>query len=218
MPLNRVSTITVDKILRSYSDSELASAMLEAVKFDGHELLLVHLPREVLCFDAGNSDNGPQWNILKSGPDEQPHSGDWPTMRSVYRAVDFIYENGRLTVGDKSAAQTGVLIFDKSAQYGQPTEHIICTPMIKADNAILHDFEVEGVTGSADQDERIFLSATTDGVMFGQEKLINSDGRYQFDRRIRWNRIGRVRKNIGMRLRIITTAQVTLSGARLEVG
>ena len=40
---------------------------MESLRFDAHELLIIHLPRHVLVYDASSSANGPQWCVLKTG-------------------------------------------------------------------------------------------------------------------------------------------------------
>lgn len=43
-----IATASIEKIIRSYTASELATAVMETLRFDGHELLLIHLPGQVL--------------------------------------------------------------------------------------------------------------------------------------------------------------------------
>lgn len=204
--INSIATSSIEKILRSYSGNELATAVMEAVRFDSHEILLIHLPRHVLCYDAAASQNGPQWTLLKSGLEDDPH-----------RAIDFMYEGNQLSVGDKLEPQIGVLSFDLSSHYSEQTEHIIYTPMFKADNARVFDFELEAATGAAQEAEKIFISATVDGINYGREQILSSDAPFIYDKRVLWRRIGRIRKNIGFKMRIVTTSPVTLSGCSVRV-
>lgn len=201
-----IATAAVEKILRSYSASDLGSAVMETLRFDSHELLIIHLPRHVLCYDAAASQNGPQWCILKTG-----------NYDDTYRGIDFLYEGNEITCGDKLDAMTGQLNFASSAQYAEPQEHLLYTPMIKADGARLFDLELESSTGVAQMAERIFYSASADGINFGQEQLVPWNAPFRYDQRTVWRRIGRVRKNISFKFRIITSAPVTLSGCAVRV-
>jgi hypothetical protein len=110
--------------------------VLETVRFDSHELLIAHLPRHVLCYDAAASQNGPQWCILKTG-----------LFNDVHRAIDYMFEGNQITTGDKTEPVIGTLQFDSSAQYDKQTEHLLFTPMFKANNARVFDFEMEAATG-----------------------------------------------------------------------
>lgn len=201
-----IATATIEKALRSYSADELATAVMETVRFDAHELMLIHLPRHVFCYDAAASQGGPQWSLLKTGFADAPHI-----------AIDFMYEGNSIIAGDKLTAKIGALSFDTSAQYGSPAEHLLYTPMFKADNGRVFDFELETSSGIAQVAHRLFLAATADGINFGREQMIQSEKPFVYDRRILWRRIGRIRKNIGFRVRIITTSPVTLSGASVRV-
>lgn len=204
--LTSIASSSIEKILRSYSIDELSKGVMEAVRFDSHEMLLIHLPRHVLCYDAAASQNGPQWTLLKSGLEDDP-----------YRAIDFMYEGNQLGVGDKLEPQTGVLSFDLSSHYSEQTEHILYTPMFKADNARVFDFELEAATGVTQEAEKLFISATVDGINYGREQILSSDAPFIYDKRVLWRRIGRIRKNIGFKMRIVTTSPVTLSGCSVRV-
>lgn len=203
---NPLATASIEKILREYSASELATGILESLRFDAHELLVVHLPRHVLVYDASASQNGPQWAILKTGLSD-----------SVYRAIDFIYEGNQITCGDKSASVKGVLQDDISSQYGDQQEHLLFTPMFKADNSRIFDLELESSTGVAQYADRLFLSATADGINFGREQMIAQTAPFVYDKRVIWKRVGRVRKNIAFKIRVVTKSPVTLSGCQVRI-
>ncbi|EPT0833709.1 TPA: packaged DNA stabilization protein [Yersinia enterocolitica] len=201
-----IASASIEKILREYTAEELSAGVMEALRFDAHELLIVHLPRHVLCYDASASQNGPQWCILKTGLSD-----------SVYRGIDFIFEGNQITVGDKTESVTGALKFDISSQYGKQSEHVLFTPMFKADNARVFDFELEAATGVSQFAERLFISATADGSNYGREQMISANSPFKYDKRVLWRRIGRIRKNIGFKVRVITGSPVTLSDCSVRV-
>lgn len=201
-----IATASIEKILRGYSSSDLASAVMESLRFDGHELLIIHLPDDVLCYDASASSNGPQWTALKTGLTDSPHRG-----------IDFMYEGNQITCGDKVESVTGQFDFSSSAQYQIPQEHLLYTPLFKADNLRVFDFELEASTGIAQVADRLFLSATTDGINFGREQMIEQNSPFEYDRRVLWRRFGRIRKNVGVKVRVITSSPVTLSGCQVRL-
>ncbi|HDY1397480.1 TPA: PBSX family phage terminase large subunit [Escherichia coli] len=166
----------------------------------------IHLPRHVLVYDASSSANGPQWCVLKTG-----------LYDDVYRAIDFIYEGNQITCGDKLESVTGKLQFDISSQYDKQQEHLLFTPLFKADNARVFDLEVESSTGVAQYADRLFLSATTDGINYGREQMIEQNEPFVYDKRVLWKRVGRIRKNVGFKLRVITKSPVTLSGCQIRI-
>ncbi|MDN0127407.1 packaged DNA stabilization protein [Yersinia massiliensis] len=201
-----IASASIEKILREYTAEELSTGVMEALRFDAHELLIVHLPRHVLCYDASASKNGPQWCILKTG-----FSDD------VYRGIDFIFEGNQITVGDKLEPVTGSLKFDLSSQYNAQSEHLLYTPMFKADSARVFDFELESATGASQFAERLFISATADGSNYGREQLISANAPFKYDKRVLWRRVGRIRKNIGFKIRVITSSPVTLSDCSVRI-
>ncbi|MBL7390982.1 packaged DNA stabilization protein gp10 [Escherichia coli] len=201
-----IATSSIEKIIRSYSYEDLATAVMESLRFDSHELLIIHLPHHVLVYDGAASQNGPQWSIIKTGFNDEPH-----------RAIDLMYEGNQITCGDKNDFFKGRLTFKSSSQYGVQQEHLLYTPLFKADNARVFDFELESSGGVSQFAEGIFISATTDGINFGREQIIRWNGPFRYDSRVIWRRIGRVRKNIGFKVRVITSSPVTLSGCQIRI-
>ncbi|ENA5697895.1 hypothetical protein ABK559_001704 [Escherichia coli] len=200
-----IASASIEKILRSYTADELADGVMESLRFDAHELLIIHLPRHVLVYDASSSANGPQWCVLKTG-----------LYDDVYRAIDFIYEGNQITCGDKLESVIGKLQFDISSQYGLQQEHILFSPLIKADNVIINDLELETSGGVCDRIDKIFISATTDGINYGREQMVVLQSPFVYDNRVLWRRIGRVRRLIGFKFRVIAKGPVTLSGLSIR--
>lgn len=201
-----IATASIEKIIRGYTSPELSTVVMESLRFDSHELLMIHLPRHVLVYDGTASQNSPQWCILKTG-----------LYDDVYRAIDFMYEGNSITCGDKLESLKGSLKFDISSQYEKQQEHLLFTPLFKADNARVFDFELESSTGVAQYADRLFLSATTDGINYGREQMIEQNAPFVYDKRVIWKRVGRIRKNVGFKIRVITKSPVTLSGAQIRI-
>lgn len=131
---------------------------------------------------------------------------------------------GRMSVVTKSGVTyavvfllLGKLQFDISSQYDKQQEHLLFTPLFKADNARVFDLEVESSTGVAQYADRLFLSATTDGINYGREQMIEQNEPFVYDKRVLWKRVGRIRKNVGFKLRVITKSPVTLSGCQIRI-
>ncbi|HHB2585257.1 TPA: packaged DNA stabilization protein [Enterobacter roggenkampii] len=104
-----------------------------------------------------------------------------------------------------------------SCQYEEQQEHLLYTPLFKADNARVFDFELESSNGVSQFAERMFISATTDGINYGREQMIPWNAPFRYDQRAIWKRLGRIRKNIGFKIRIITSSPVTLSGCQVRI-
>lgn len=201
-----IATSSIEKIIRSYTADDLANGTMESLRFDSHELLIIHLLRHVLVYDAASSQSGSQWCVLKTGLSDD-----------VYRSVDFIFEGNQITCGDKFEPVLGQLQFDISSQYGEHQEHLLYTPLFRADNARVFDFEVDASTGIAQYADRLFLSATNDGINYGREQMIEQNAPFVYDKRILWKRVGRIRRLVGFKLRVITKSPVTLSGCQIRI-
>lgn len=201
-----IATSSIEKIIRSYTADELATGVMETLRFDSHELLIIHLPRHVLVYDASASQSGPQWCVLKTG-----------LYDDIYRAIDFMFEGNQITCGDKLDSVTGQLQFDISSQYDKQQEHLLYTPLFRADNARVFDFELDASTGVAQYADRLFLSATTDGINYGREQMIEQNAPFVYDRRVLWKRVGRIRRLVGFKVRVITKSPVTLSGCQVRI-
>lgn len=202
----QIATSSIEKILQSYTAGELASGIMETTRFEAHELLIVHLPRHVLVYDGSVTQGGAQWTILKTGLDDEAYSG-----------IDFVYEGNAISCGDKVSPVLGQLDNKIASQYGVQQEHLLYTPLFKADNSRVFDFELESSTGVSLFAEKMFISATTDGINYGREQLIPWNAPFRYDQRAIWKRLGRIRKNIGFKIRIITSSPVTLSGCQVRI-
>lgn len=203
--VQQIATASIEKILQSYTADDLSTAYMETTRFEAHELMLIHLPGHVLVYD-GSNQGSLQWAVLKTG-----------FYDDVYRAVDLVYEGNAITCGDKLTGQLGVMDKAISSQYAEQQEHILFTPLFKADNARVFDFELESSTGVSQFAERMFISATTDGINYGREQMIPWNAPFRYDQRAIWKRLGRIRKNIGFKIRIITSSPVTLSGCQVRI-
>lgn len=202
-----LSTPVIRRILRSYRAEELAEGVLESVSFDGHELLLVHLARHVLCFDAtASTAYGLQWCLLETGLDKAPWQG-----------IDILWDGNSLTLGDKYKGRAGELDFSRVSQYAEDAELRLYTPLLKVDNRLLFDLEVESAPGLSVSPEQCFISATTDGSRYGREQMVTSVSDGRNDRRLLVRRIGRSRKNIGFCLRFVTSTPISLASCRIRI-
>ncbi|MBC0716928.1 hypothetical protein FSH09_024965, partial [Escherichia coli] len=48
-------------------------------------------------------------------------------------------------------------------------------------------------------------------------QMIEQNEPFVYDKRVLWKKVGRIRKNIGFKLRVITKSPVTLSGAQIRI-
>lgn len=204
--LQKISTASIDRMIESYTAEQLKQVVMESYRFRGHEFLIVHLPDRTLCFDGSSTQNGPQWCLLQTGHEYGPH-----------RAIDYCFDGKKVTVADKLGDRWGLVDNSVSSQYGEQQEHVLFTPMLKADNAFLFDMELEASTGRTGLIETILVSATQDGINYGPEYEVGRNVPLDYNRRVIKQKIGRVRKNIGFKFRCLATGPITLSDLSLRV-
>lgn len=205
-----IATRRIQKILRSYTEQEIAdSAYMEPVKFDAHEFLMIHLPDDVLVYDfnASQASGGPQWAILKSDI-----NGNRP-----YRGIYHIYDGDQWTAGDKRTGVISRLTFTDARHLGEEVEFMVETPMVQARNARLYDLEIDNVPGYSGEFHRLAYSVTFDGNSYGQENWIHLDEPLNYRERILARRLGYSRNNIGFRLRWTTDSPSAISNFRVRV-
>ncbi len=191
------------QVLSGLTQAQAAQSVLEYVTFDTHKLLMLRVTTGVFCYDLTSK----LWTRLCSGINQASHT-----------AVDYVFDGEALTVGDSSQAITGKVNTASGSQYGQRQECILYTPLMKADNARLYDFEMETATGTAAHVEHLMLSATTDGITYGTEFLLVNNGPQRYDQRILKRKLGYVRKNIGFKIRALSTQPFTVANCTLRIG
>ncbi|QBZ71602.1 head closure Hc3 [Escherichia phage Sortsne] len=205
-----LASIQIKKILSAYSVAQLQDARLEAVSFESHKLLIVHLPDQTLVYDhpVSQAQGVPVWSIIKTGV--QNASGP-------HRAIDYCNEGSKITVGDKREAILGEFDMTTCSQYGADQEIVLYTPLMPFENMILSDFEIDASVGGDSVTSRMWLSATEDGSAFGQEILIDYNTPQQWLKRVILKKIGRCRTALAFKIRTVGATPATLSRARVRV-
>lgn len=204
----KVATDEVDKILQSYTDEELSGTVCETYTANGQYFILIHLPDQTLVYDLyGSASAGsPLWHVRKSGG-------------GAYRARGFSRAYGQWLVGDNRSSSIGVIRDDMATEYGATVEREFTTPLGFAYGAgfIVHSVALFGLPGrtALDTNPKISMSASRNGVTWGQERWANSGKRGQFDYLPEWRRLGRAGSQLSLRFRVVNESFFTPS--RLDV-
>lgn len=193
----------VIKHLASMTPEDVSGAILEYLTFETHELLIIRAGAFVFCYDRHSKT----WSQLCTGNGQAPHT-----------AIDFIYDGQHITVADTLKPVTGNVNHGSAAQYGEEQEHILYTPMLSAPGMRLYDLELETAGGNAPTLEHLAISATVDGVTYGPEILLITNGPQRYTGRTLKKQIGYVRKNIGFKFRALTKTPFTASSAKVRPG
>ena len=205
----KISTSSIDIIVNKYKESELKDLLLETFLFNNHEFIMMHLPNETLVWDGSQA----VWFMLKSDIEgDKPYTG---------RHVIYNHEEG-LTIGDKSVGRVGLLDDDVSSQYGELVEFLLYTPFIRVNNGRgvvpLFDLKFDSIFGHVNEFQSIFISFTTDGLMYGNEYRLQYNDPRVYNNRPMIGNLGSAADSIGFKLRVMSKDPVNLSGFSVRVG
>lgn len=205
----KISNRALDKALAALSDTELATVEMEARTGAGAQDLFVHLPDQtfVYSYNASQALDIPVWYRLASGSD----AGD------RYRIRNLTLVDGQWWCGDADSAAIGTLDDTTTRHFGAEAAIQFDASMIFAEQgAICHALELIGSYGRAavGADPKLFMSWTTDGVSFSQERAARIGGTGARAMRPAWRRNGRFAQWRSFRFRGVFDAPVSFS--RLE--
>ena len=205
----KISTSSVDIIVNKYKESELQDLLLETFLFNNHEFVIMHLPNETLVWDGSQA----VWFELKSGTEgSNPYVG---------RHVIYNQEEG-LTIGDKSSGRVGKIDDNVSSQYGELVEFLLYTPFVRVntDRGVvpLFDLKFDSIFGHVNEFQSIFISFTTDGLMYGNEYRLRYNDPRTYNSRPMIGNLGSVADSVGFKLRVQSKEPVNLSGFSVRIG
>lgn len=185
----KLSTREVDILLSSYTEAQLAKAVLDARVDKGHQLLYLGLPDRTLVFDGAGSTalSTPIWFELGSGL-----LGGAP-----YRARHLTWAYNRWLLDDTEGPVVGALTNETSTHYGQNVGWEFSTPMFynEGNGAIIHEMELVAMPGGTPlgKDPVVWTSYSLDGETWSQERATSAGKIGERNKRIAWRRQGKLR-------------------------
>ncbi len=209
-----IATREVDKIIATYSEGELANAVLETRVQDKDKFILVRLPSDTLLFNATIATKfGVEfaWTIVKTGFNNDP----WRAANGVYdaRISQWVY-------GDILDGRLGFLDKNVGSQYGDQVESILYTPLVNLESESVDEIELDIIPGFQIDTDKVTtaLSTTYNGVTFGTELWVLYGEPSRYDQRFIKYRLGYVSNFIGWKFRTITTERLAFGLCRIEHG
>jgi len=210
----RIATREIEKIINSYSEEQMVSAILEPRAREGYAYLLVHLPNDTLIFNitlAKQLGISQAWSVLKT---------DVQGSRT-YRGVHGVWDPrlGFFVYGDKRDDNIGLLDDTDPLHYGEIAEWELNTPFIQLDGQSVDQLEIEMLPGFNDAgDANVAVSMTYDGVTHGREY----DKRYSrmavYDDRFICRPLGRVDNWFSIKLRGATRSRMAFARGYIDHG
>lgn len=205
-----IATREVDSIIRSYTEEQLKSVLIEVKADRAHQHLYVHLPLQTLVFDGAASEalGEPVWFELTSSGEG---SGAY-RCRHIVRAYD------KWLCADPLAPKVGELVTDVSSHWGEEIGWRLDAGIVfnEGRDGVVHSLELTALTGRVpiDADPEVWTSYSQDGVTWSQERACPAGRQGQMAKRIAWRRCGRIGQWRVQRFR--GTSEAHISIARLE--
>jgi hypothetical protein len=208
----KLSTVEVERILRTYSEQQLADLFMETRIGEGHQLLYIHLPDRTLVYDAAASQafERPVWFCLTSST-----VGFGP-----YRGRYFVWAFNRFNVADPLTRRLGYLDREVASHWGELVRWEFSTAIIynESRGAIVQSLELVAVTGAIPSTvgatQSLSTSYSLDGETWSEDKWINGARVGDRAKRLQWRQQGRLRDRRIQRFR--GDSNTRLAVARLE--
>lgn len=208
--LESVSTRSVDKILATYTESELAQAVLESRTDKRDQFLIVRLLRHTLLLNVSAAQAigvAESWSQLSYGVDLSP----WLGVNGVYDPLQNAWIYG-------SASGNAYKLDDKTAaQAGEQTEFELRTPIVEAKHIRISRVEVNTVSGFTDTTTAA-LSVTLEGAAYSTESWLLYSTAGAYDQHFIFRRIGYIPSCASFRLRGVSKNKVNFSNFKVTYG
>lgn len=196
--LTPIGTAEVQAILEEYTEEQLQDSRLESRSERGHNMLICHLPRHVLMYDASTRS----WCILQTGAE-------------VWRGINGIFDprTSKWIYGDKLDWRLGVMDRSTFGQYGEGQECVMYTPYNSLERAMIHQLDLRLLPGRYPSDITVkaHLSLSADGLTYGPELPLEIGPGQNFTKLFRWYGLGRIEGYASFRIRIETPYPIAFS-------
>jgi len=202
----------IDKIINSYTESQLSTCVMDTRTVDDYPYLIVNLPNHTLLFNfkvAEMAGVDQAWTILKSDVE-----GD-----NTYRAINGVLDPRRSqwTYGDKREAILTYLDSSVATHAGELAECIINTPFIYLETASVDQLTIQTIPGfTVTDDATVFLSLTYDGVTYSQEHPLEYGTATDYTKRFIARRLGYIRNFFGFRFRWASLSRMAFATAWIK--
>lgn len=206
----KISTREIDTLLQSYTEEQLAEALLEARLDRSHQYLYVHLPDRTLVYDAAATGalQAPVWFVLTSSIDGFAR----------YQAQGLVWCYGQWLCGDPTGARYGRLSDEVSHHYGVKVRWEFATPIVynASRGAVFHAMELTCLTGNValGADPYILTSHSVDGRSWSVPRRASAGRIGNTTKRVQWRQLGFMQNWRAQRFQADSDAHVSI--ARLE--
>lgn len=207
----KIGTREIDKLINTYTESELQVVVMETRTQYGDQFIVVRLPDYTLLYNetiASKYGVKYAWTIAKTGVvDDTP----WRGRNGVFdpRISKWVY-------GDSIDGSVGYLDETTAAQYGEQMEGIFYSPIVDLESYSINEMEIDTIPGFHDGNITVFMSQSFDGVLYGQEYTLLESEQFNYDTRFIGRNIGYIRDNFNFKFRVVSSGRTVFGGLTIE--
>jgi hypothetical protein len=207
----RIATREVDKIINTYTESELRSVVMETRTQYGDQFVLIRLADYTLLYNftiASMHGNKYAWTIVKTGVvDGTP----WRGRNGVFdpRLSQWVY-------GDSIDGSIGYLDETTASQYGEQMEGIFYSPIVDLETHSINVMEMDTIPGFHSGPVTVFMTQSFNGVLNSQEYKFLESTEFDYDLRFIGRNLGYVRDSFSFRFRVVSSGRTSFGGLEIE--
>lgn len=180
----KISSKEIEKVINSYTETQLSATKLEIIMIDGELLLFVHFLYDTYIYNITASKL--LQNSIWVRADSYP-----ATSINYYDAWNFTRIHDKWYCGKRSGASIGELSREINNHWNNVIFWQFQTPILynEGSGAIIHEIELQHIV------KRLLISGDSlirtnysidDGVTFSQDRLLNLGTEGARNKRIRW--------------------------------
>lgn len=209
----KISTSSIDQLLHNETAATLQNSRVWVYAEKGAYYAVFSWGSSTFVYDATASAllGSPQWHQRHTGIGNGDQFFPW---RAIHGTLAF----GKIQVGDDRSGKVGELDSDVFTEYGDNIERIASTkPFIdKLDYIFSQEIELfmeTGVGNAAVTDPQVRMDYSNNGSKTFSNEISVSIGKVgEYERRVRWSRLGRIPITRSIRFKFSDPAKVNIFG------
>lgn len=137
----KISTQEIEKILKGYTEQEIADVVVETRTDNAHKWLYIHLPDQTIVYDKSASQvlQVSVWFTLSGGI----------ANKTMYPARNFVWCYNQWLAGDPSTGKISTIVKNVSSHFGDKVRWEFSTGILynEGNGVIIHELELVCLTG-----------------------------------------------------------------------
>lgn len=211
--VDSIASREINKILSTYNEQQLATAVLESFEDDGTQFLLARLPSHTLLFNytyAQKFGVDDAWSILTVNARFNEYM---PIANGIFDP-----RVSRWVFGESDNNRIGILENTTCLYFGEEIEQIFYTPFIPIETASVDEIEIDTIAGMGSEKTTVFVATSYDAAHFGKEYTMLYGDTGTHNQRFIRHGFGYVRKSISFKFRAVTPSRLAFSKLMISYG